>query len=138
MTANSNAHHDSESFDSGSLRAMAQRALDAMGVPARVEDSPNAGADTVAVRSPINGRGLGVVRLDAEYRAQSDLDATISRAVAVFEHWRGEPAPRRGEVVRHLGEHLRRHKEALADLVQIEVGKIRSEALGEVQEMIDI
>ena len=138
MTANTNAHPDSGSFDSGSLRTLAQRALDAMGVTARVEDSPTPGADAVAFRSPINGRGLGVVRLDAEYRAQSDLDATISRAVAVFEHWRGEPAPRRGEVVRHLGEQLRRHKEALADLVQIEVGKIRSEALGEVQEMIDI
>ena len=138
MTANSNAHLDSGSFDTGSLRALAQRALDAMGVTARVEDSPTAGADAVAVRSPINGRGLGVVRLDAEYVAQSDLETSISRAVTVFESWRAEPAPRRGEVVRHLGAQLRRHQEALADLVQIEVGKIRSEALGEVQEMIDI
>ena len=138
MTANTNAPLASSPFDSVSLRALAQRALDTMGVTARIEDAPVSGADTIAVRSPINGRALGVVRLDAEYVAQSDVDAAIARAVTVFESWRSEPAPRRGEVVRHLGEQLRRHKEALADLVQIEVGKIRSEALGEVQEMIDI
>ncbi len=125
-------------LDVDSLRAIAQRALDAMGTNARVEDAPVSGSDTVSVRSPINGRPLGIVRLDAEYAAQSDVDAAIARAVRVFATWRTEPAPRRGEVVRHLGEQLRRHKEDLADLVQIEVGKIRSEALGEVQEMIDI
>ena len=138
MTANTNAPLASSPFDSVSLRALAQRALDTMDVTARLEDAPVSGADTIAVRSPINGRALGVVRLEAEYVAQSDVDAAIARAVTVFESWRSEPAPRRGEVVRHLGEQLRRHKEALADLVQIEVGKIRSEALGEVQEMIDI
>ncbi|MTA27430.1 MAG: hypothetical protein F2562_01080, partial [Actinobacteria bacterium] len=67
MTANSNAHLDSGPFDSESLRAVAQRALDTMGVAARVGDAAVSGADTVAVRSPVNGRGLGVVRLDAEY-----------------------------------------------------------------------
>lgn len=125
-------------FDSEHLRQVARRALDTIGVGTRIEEAPRLNSDSVPLRSPINGRSLGVVRLDEEFIRQSDLEATISRAVTVFDTWRREPAPRRGEVVRHLGAQLRRHKEALADLVQIEVGKIRSEALGEVQEMIDI
>src|SRR6202012_4270701 len=62
----------------------------------------------------------------------------IGAAQAAFEQWRTVPAPVRGAVVRELGLLLREHKEALPDLVTIEAGKIRSEALGEVQEMIDI
>ena len=138
MNTTTGTHVDSSPFDAESLRAIAGRALDTMGVVARIEDVSGPDSDMVPVRSPINGRLLGYVRLDAEFVRQSDLETSISRAVTVFESWRTEPAPRRGEVVRHLGAQLRRHKEALADLVQIEVGKIRSEALGEVQEMIDI
>ena len=55
-----------------------------------------------------------------------------------FQEWRLRPAPRRAEVVRRLGELLRQGKEPLAELVSLETGKIRSEGLGEVQEMIDI
>src|SRR5262249_35910501 len=55
-----------------------------------------------------------------------------------FAEWRLRPAPRRGELVRKLGDKLRVHKEALGELISLEVGKIRSEGLGEVQEMIDI
>ena len=59
-------------------------------------------------------------------------------AHAAFLAWRLVPAPKRGELVRLLGEELRAHKPALGRLVSIEVGKIASEGLGEVQEMIDI
>src|SRR5262249_31376475 len=55
-----------------------------------------------------------------------------------FDEWRLRPAPRRGELVRSLGELLRQHKELLGELVSLETGKIRAEGIGEVQEMIDI
>jgi aldehyde dehydrogenase (NAD+) len=62
----------------------------------------------------------------------------VAASVAAFDQWKRWPAPRRGEVVRLLGEELRRNKEDLGLLVTLEVGKIRSEGLGEVQEMIDM
>jgi aldehyde dehydrogenase (NAD+) len=62
----------------------------------------------------------------------------LAKAAERFVEWRMRPAPARGEVVRQLGEKLRKHKEALGELISLEVGKIRSEGLGEVQEMIDI
>ena len=70
--------------------------------------------------------------------AAGDVPAAIARAQAAFLAWRRVPAPRRGELVRLLGEELRAGKEALGRLVTIEVGKVVSEGLGEVQEMIDI
>ena len=66
------------------------------------------------------------------------MPAIIERAQSAFLAWREVPAPRRGELVRLLGEELRASKEALGALVTLEVGKIVSEGLGEVQEMIDI
>jgi aldehyde dehydrogenase (NAD+) len=83
---------------------------------------------------PATGVSLGSVR----GCTRSELDAVVEAARARFATWRMRPAPRRGEVVRHLGELLRRHKEALGELVSLEMGKIRAEGLGEVQEMIDI
>ena len=67
-----------------------------------------------------------------------DTAAAVARARAAFKEWRMVPAPKRGELVRLLGEELRTHKEALGRMVSIEAGKIPSEGLGEVQEMIDI
>jgi aldehyde dehydrogenase (NAD+) len=67
-----------------------------------------------------------------------DYERVAASSVRAFEAWRTWPAPRRGEVVRQLGEQLRRHKEALGRLVALEKGKILSEGLGEVQEMIDM
>jgi len=84
------------------------------------------------VRSPIDGASLGAVH---ETR---DPAAEIARAASAFQHWRNVPAPRRGELVRLLGEELRASKQALGRLVTLGVGKIASEGLGEVQEMIDI
>ncbi len=85
-------------------------------------------------RSPLDGRLLGrVARI-----SRADYDATVDRSVAAFGAWRSVPAPRRGELVRLFGEAVRRHKPALAELITLEVGKIGSEAAGEVQEVIDI
>ena len=89
---------------------------------------------TLAVHSPITGEWIGEV---TETRA-ADVSGAVGRAHAAFLLWRRVPAPRRGELVRLLGEELRSAKEALGRLVTLEVGKIVSEGLGEVQEMIDI
>jgi len=69
---------------------------------------------------------------------RDDYEQVARGAAAAFLEWREWPAPRRGEVVRQLGERLREHKQALARLVTLEVGKILSEGRGEVQEMIDM
>jgi len=68
----------------------------------------------------------------------ADYEEVAATATEAFEEWRTWPAPRRGEVVRQLGDELRRHKDALGRLVSLEMGKILSEGLGEVQEMIDM
>jgi aldehyde dehydrogenase (NAD+) len=85
-------------------------------------------------RSPIDGQVIGSV---AE-ASKADVDAVCARAKSAFLQWRTVPAPRRGELVRLLGEELRAAKEPLARLVTLEAGKIVQEGLGEVQEMIDI
>ena len=89
---------------------------------------------TLAVHSPIDGAELARVH---ETTAE-EMPAIIARSQAAFRAWREVPAPRRGELVRLLGEELRAAKTALGALVTLEVGKITSEGLGEVQEMIDI
>ena len=83
-------------------------------------------------RSPIDGTVIGSV---AE---SEDVASACENAQAAFLKWRNVPAPRRGELVRLLGEELRAAKEPLARLVTLECGKIVQEGLGEVQEMIDI
>ena len=88
----------------------------------------------LAVHSPIDGAEIARV-------TQSSLGAmpqVFDRAEAAFKAWRQVPAPRRGELVRLLGEELRAGKDALGAVVTLEAGKITSEGLGEVQEMIDI
>ena len=81
--------------------------------------------------SPIDGKPIGRV-------TAGDPDLAAERAARAFLKWRKVPAPQRGEFVRLLGERLREAKPVLAKLVTIECGKIYQEALGEVQEMIDI
>lgn len=111
------------------LAAEAARILTTLGVaPSRYTGG------TLAARSPITGEILGQVRETAATDATHEID----KAHAAFLQWRLVPAPKRGELVRLLGEELRAHKAALGRLVSIEVGKISSEGLGEVQEMIDI
>src|SRR5690606_32631111 len=86
------------------------------------------------VRTPIDGSLLASLpTVDA-----SAVDGAVGRASDAHRTWREVPAPRRGELVRLLGEELRAAKDDLGALVSLECGKIRQEGLGEVQEMIDI
>jgi aldehyde dehydrogenase (NAD+) len=86
------------------------------------------------VVSPIDGTELAtVVNVD-----RGEFERILGRCHGAFQDWRQVPAPKRGLVVRALGEELRRHKEALARLVTLEMGKTLREGLGEVQEMIDV
>ena len=88
----------------------------------------------LAVLTPIDGSRIGAV--PATDRA--GVEKAVAAASEAFKVWRLVPAPRRGELIRLLGEELRAHKDDLGKLVTIEAGKIVSEGLGEVQEMIDI
>jgi aldehyde dehydrogenase (NAD+) len=69
---------------------------------------------------------------------RSGYEAVVKQAQHAFKEWRTWPAPKRGEVVRQIGEELRTQKNALGRLVSYEMGKSLQEGLGEVQEMIDI
>jgi aldehyde dehydrogenase (NAD+) len=114
--------------DTDSLRARALESLRRCGA------EPSGDGGDVVSRTPLTGGTL--LRLPATSPEQ--VDEAVAAAHAAFLRWRTVPAPRRGAVVKRLGELLTEHKQDLADLVTIEAGKIRSEALGEVQEMIDI
>ncbi len=89
---------------------------------------------TLAVTSPVTGAEIGRLK----EHSTDEAKAAIALAHEAFLSWRNVPAPKRGELIRLLGEELRAGKMALGRLVSIEVGKITSEGLGEVQEMIDI
>jgi aldehyde dehydrogenase (NAD+) len=84
--------------------------------------------------SPVDGKLIGSV-YQADEKSYHKVIQTTSEA---FKEWRKWPAPKRGEVVRQIGEALRQHKEPLGKLVSYEMGKSYTEGLGEVQEMIDI
>jgi len=109
-----------------------------------VTDSPRAVASggkwhvgdgaALVVWSPIDGSHLA----SFSQATPSQLTEVVGQAHAAFLEWRRVPAPQRGQFVRRLGELLREHKENLATVVAWEAGKITQEALGEVQEMIDI
>ena len=89
------------------------------------------------VLEPINPSTNEVIaRVHASSAA--DYETIVKRAQAAFEVWKTTPAPRRGEAIRLCGEALRKHKDALGSLVALEMGKIKPEGDGEVQEMIDI
>ncbi|MGP3983198.1 L-piperidine-6-carboxylate dehydrogenase [Streptomyces sp. KR80] len=114
--------------DTDSLRARAVESLRRCGV------EPTADGGDLVSRTPLTGGTL--FHLPSSDREQ--VDEAIGAAHAAFQEWRTVPAPQRGALVKRLGELLIEHQQDLADLVTLEVGKIRSEALGEVQEMIDI
>jgi aldehyde dehydrogenase (NAD+) len=84
--------------------------------------------------SPADGQYIGSVN----QATAEDYEKVVRTAEAAFLEWRNIPAPRRGEIVRQMGDQLRRHKEPLGKLVSWEMGKSLQEGLGEVQEMIDI
>jgi aldehyde dehydrogenase (NAD+) len=91
------------------------------------------GASIVA-RSPIDGSTTATIAS----ASAADVDQVVAAAHDAFLKWRTVPAPKRGELVRRIGEKLREKKADLAALVTLEAGKITQESLGEVQEMIDI
>lgn len=84
--------------------------------------------------SPVNGQTLATVRT----ATPAEYERVVERSQAAFQTWQGLPAPKRGEVVRQLGNALRDAKSHLGRLVSLEAGKIIAEGEGEVQEMIDI
>ncbi len=107
----------------------ANQILDLLGVSEAARSGGN-----LPVHSPIDGAQIGAVHA----ASAQEMQAAIARSHEAFLVWRQVPAPRRGELVRLLGDELRRHKTELGRLVSLEAGKVSSEGDGEVQEMIDI
>ena len=96
--------------------------------------SAEAGTDHVISLNPTDGRPLAAVGLVGT----AAYDAAVERAMTVQAEWRMLPAPKRGELVRRIGNAFREHLEPLGDLVTLEMGKIRPEGIGEIQECVDI
>jgi aldehyde dehydrogenase (NAD+) len=90
--------------------------------------------DKIDSYSPVDGKLIG----SAAGADRSAYDAVVNKAEVAFKEWRLWPAPKRGEIVRQIGEALRKFKEPLGKLVSYETGKSLQEGYGEVQEMIDI
>ncbi|MGO9174398.1 MAG: aldehyde dehydrogenase family protein [Rhodomicrobium sp.] len=111
------------------LAARVEAILTGFGVPGEAY-----GQGGLEVSSPISGQVIGRLRPPSA----GEIRALAEAAHAAFLQWRDVPAPKRGELVRLFGEELRANKSALGELVTLETGKILSEGLGEVQEMIDI
>lgn len=93
-----------------------------------------ANGDIIESYSPVNGELIGKVKTSTK----DDYEKVMQKATEAFKSWRLVPAPKRGEIVRQIGEALREKKDALGKLVSYEMGKSFQEGLGEVQEMIDI
>lgn len=116
-----------------------QTVLQALGIEtdaSGVSDGRSFGGQGPALEclSPITNQPIGRVRS----ASPDDYESVVTRAKTAFEHWRTVPAPQRGEIVRQIGEALRKNKRELGAMVSLETGKIRAEGEGEVQEMIDM
>jgi aldehyde dehydrogenase (NAD+) len=111
------------------LRDRAERSLERCGVELSRGSGPR-----MAARSPISGETL----FEVSGAAPNHVLETIATARTAFTRWRIVPAPARGALVKRFGTLLEGHKPDIAELITIEAGKVPSEALGEVQEMIDI
>jgi aldehyde dehydrogenase (NAD+) len=94
----------------------------------------SADAHVKAIVSPVDGKKIASVKLATE----ADYNKVIEQAGEAFKKWRTITAPKRGEIVRQIGEALRNKKQELGTLVSYEMGKSLQEGFGEVQEMIDI
>jgi len=117
-----------------------QDILKALGI-----ETVNAGAWTGSAIPGCNGPGLdshspgsGARLAQVQQAGAEQYEEAVTAARAAFPAWSAQPAPKRGEIVRQIGNALREKKEPLGDLVSLEMGKIRTEGHGEVQEMIDI
>ncbi len=93
-----------------------------------------AGDGWVVSGNPTTGQGIAAVK----QMTVDNYELAVQRAQDRFKTWRMVPAPQRGEIVRQMGVVMRDYKEPLGELVSLEMGKIRSEGLGEIQEAIDI
>lgn len=119
--------------------ALRQEVLSQLGI---AQENPGAAwgpwietsGDVLASLDPSDGTPIATVRKAME----EDYDEVVYQAVQTFARWRMVPAPKRGLMVREIGDQLRRYKRELGALVSIETGKILQEGMGEVQEMIDI
>ncbi|MCP5033320.1 MAG: aldehyde dehydrogenase family protein [Actinomycetia bacterium] len=89
---------------------------------------------SLTITTPIDG----TVIAQLHQHSSGEVEEALAKAKDAFAHWRNVPGPRRGELVRLIGEELRKDKDSLGALVSLESGKILQEGLGEVQEMIDI
>ncbi len=98
------------------------------------EWADTAGKEVKEIYSPADGNLIAAVNM----ATAEDYEHVVQKAAEAFQVWRKMPSPKRGEVVRQIGNKLREHKEALGKLVSYEMGKILQEGLGEVQEMIDV
>ena len=121
---------------------MSQSILKALGIGAehsgtylgQGEWSKTTDAGTLQPVNPATGEVIATVHVSSA----ADYELIVKRAQEAFKVWRTTPAPQRGEAVRLCGEALRKHKSELGSLVALEMGKIKPEGDGEVQEMIDI
>ncbi|MFC4211982.1 aldehyde dehydrogenase family protein [Pedobacter lithocola] len=91
-------------------------------------------SETIVSSSPVDGKSIATVKV----ANQADYNSVIEKAQEAFLFWKTVPSPKRGDIVRQLGDALRQNKEALGTLVSYEMGKSLQEGFGEVQEMIDI
>ncbi len=100
------------------------------------DPSPDARPESgvVVSRNPATGKVIGGARLDDA----AAYERVVSEAAAAFKKWRDVPAPIRGNIVRAIGDEFRKHKENLGKLIALEMGKIKAEGVGEVQETVDI
>ena len=94
----------------------------------------SANAKIQTITSPVDGRAIAQVKMTTA----ADYEIVVQQAQKAFTNWRTLPAPKRGEIVRQIGDALRQNKQHLGVLVSYEMGKSLQEGLGEVQEMIDI
>ncbi len=122
-----------------STTAIVHPVLESLGLTAVESGAFDGGwIDTAGERLESLDPSTGAVLAQVRLATNTDYHRVADATVAAFAEWRKWPAPQRGQVVRDLGEELRGCKVELGQLVTLEVGKVRSEGLGEVQEMIDI
>ncbi len=124
-----------------SSKIKSEQILKSLHVPARAESACTGtnwitavGSIERDIMSPVDGKKIGSV----VFATETEYEAVLKRAVEAAEAWKQFPAPRRGEVIRLIGNEFREHKQSLGALVSLEMGKSLQEGLGEVQEMIDI
>jgi aldehyde dehydrogenase (NAD+) len=116
-----------------------QEALSKLGIK-EINDGTSTGSNNYAngkiieSYSPVDGTLIAKVKASTK----EDYEQAMAKAADAFKAWRLVPAPKRGEIVRQMGDELRKFKEPLGQLVSYEMGKSLQEGLGEVQEMIDI